>query len=133
LEIDMNVELEREYGAAYTDLNGSMREVAEAVYAKVAAGMREQDIPGYMRNELLAYVMDGRPMGGFLLNVFENNLLQTFSHADESNAAAVRGYAHVIYNYVPMASHGGEKEVHEWMKHRGLLGTLKLQMRPQES
>lgn len=73
---------------------------------------------------LEAYVETGRPTGGFLAAVLENNLSEAFGRADEDNIAAMFHIVSYVYNEMPSASWGSMEKHLEWRRHRGREGLL---------
>jgi hypothetical protein len=68
-------------------------------------------IPEYMYEGLMGYVEAGQEPGKFLRAVLENKLVEAYAAADTNNAAAMQGWATVLYNYVPAALWGDEQRV----------------------
>lgn len=71
------------------------------------------------------YVIHGITMGGFLTALFENDLMEAASRADDHNLAALGQWAAVLYNDVPSACKGSKKAVADWIARGGLVGLLK--------
>lgn len=58
-------------------------------------------IPRYMHESVIAWCEKARPVGDFLRCVIENDLSGAYAHADEQNAAAMRGWVMWFYNHAP--------------------------------
>ena len=82
-------------------------------------------LPDYMREGMRLYIEHGVPVGHFLTAVLENNLMEAYGRADDTNAAAMHEYAAFLYNEAPRASHGSREAVSKWMNQGGLLGLEK--------
>lgn len=91
------------------------------------AKLIELEIPEYMHDGVLEWLLRGRVPGHFLQAVFKNDLCETFARADENNRAAVRGYVQFLYNYAPCDSFGGKWQMRRWAEQRGFIGLLEQQ------
>lgn len=83
--------------------------------------MAEHGIPDYMRGGLIRYFNNRLPPGGFLTAVLSNDLMEAFSHADETNRHCMRAYVMWLYNEAPGRSSGawGSPEaVEKWLDGR---------------
>lgn len=78
---------------------------------------REYEIPDHMQESLDAYIANGRPVGGFLTAVLENNLSQAMGRADDDNLANLPAYSAFLYNEAPSQCHGSREKVFAWLKH----------------
>lgn len=78
------------------------------------------ELPSHMQEGVVQYILRGRPPGGFLQAVFENNLMRAASRADEENAYLLRLYARVLYE-APMGCYGSPDVMKSWIEHGGLL------------
>ncbi len=66
------------------------------------------------------YVLIGRPPGDFLRAVMENDLQESFGHADQGNRATLFEIVSFVYTCCPNACHGNPEAVRNWVKLRGL-------------
>lgn len=80
------------------------------------------DIPEHLFPGLRAYALTGRPVGGFLTALLENNLKRTIFDADATSLAAILPLVRFLHNEMPHRSHGSPAAVDAWCKHRGLEG-----------
>jgi len=78
----------------------------------------EFQIPPYMRESLIAYVEEHRPIGSFLQAVLENNLYQTFGRADSDNVKNIPAYVNFLYWHVPSICWGSPAKVKAWLESR---------------
>lgn len=102
------------------------REVLEANAAK-------SGIPDYMRDGLIAHILDGRPTGGFLTALLSNDLKETFNKADDVNQKVVYNYVFFLFNYAPRAAWGSPERVERWRKDGGYNGLIaKIEQSPWE-
>ena len=77
-------------------------------------------IPRHMRDGVTRYIEQGIPGGSFLTAVMENNLVQAYNRADESNTEAMHGWAAFLYGYLPTNAWGSPEKVAAWIAHGGL-------------
>lgn len=89
---------------------------------RLAEIFAKHGIPEYMIGGMIRYVLHGIEPGGFLFNVFANDLMGAVGKADETNAECLRNYAMAIYNDCPRDCHGSPDQVLAWMKQGGLNG-----------
>lgn len=68
------------------------------------------------------YIEFGTCPGGFMLTVFENDLMGAACKADDINIRRLHEYAKMLYN-APMACLGSREKVKYWMESGGLRGT----------
>ena len=80
------------------------------------------EIPSYMEEGLHAYINYGRPPGGFLQAVLENNLVEAAKRADDINLINLPAYAAYLHNEVPMACWGSEDKIEHWIEKGGYNG-----------
>lgn len=79
-------------------------------------------IPPHMLDGLNSYIMTGRPVGGFLTAVLNNDLMQAMDRADEHNRANIAAYTGYLYNEAPPQCFGSPEKVKAWMGVGGLEG-----------
>lgn len=68
-----------------------------------------------MREHVRRYVEQHEPVGGFLLAVLANNLVEAFAHADSINSARMYDWANWLYNDAPRACWGSHEIVTAWI------------------
>ena len=61
------------------------------------------------------YVDGHVPTGKFLRAVLSNNLIESFSHADDENLAAMHEITKYIYNMMPSKCWGSPEKVEAWL------------------
>ncbi len=90
-----------------------IREAKKAEFSKKAEtmGVPEHDIEG-----MVSYIVEGRPMGGFLTAVFSNDLMEAYCRADDENTKGLSEVVGFIYNYAPTECHGSPEKVRLWLK-----------------
>lgn len=88
--------------------------------------MDARGIPDYMQNSLARYIMEGTPVGGFLMALLSNDLRKTFEKADEVNQQRVYNYVMFLYNDAPGGCWGSKEIVKGWIAHQG----MKFEARP---
>lgn len=72
----------------------------------------------WIKESLDVYVEKGRPVGGFLTAVLENNLKEAFGRADENCTRNMRDIVAYCYNHLPIGCWGSKENVAEWYKHK---------------
>lgn len=82
--------------------------------------MHFYELPIYMHGSLVEYIMEGRPVGGFLKAVLENNLSEAVNRADNVNQEALVRYVKFLHNKAPSGSWGREGACEYWRKRGGL-------------
>ena len=73
-----------------------------------------------IEEKMRTYINHGVPLGGFLRAVFENNLVEASSRADDKNQANLPAFAAYIYNHAPFECWGSKEKVDAWIERRGL-------------
>lgn len=71
---------------------------------------------------LRAYMWTGRPTGGFLRAVLENDLKQTVMRADHENIHAIPAIVAIMYNELPAQAQGNAERVDMWIQRGGVNG-----------
>lgn len=90
---------------------------------KVSDDLIDYDlIPDYMKGNVKEYIEKGRMLGGFLQAVFENNLVEAYSRADNINTHNMRNYAQFLYCHAPAMCWGDESAVKTWCELGGIEG-----------
>ena len=72
-------------------------------------------IPPHMHEAVVAYLLDGRPVGDFLTALFEDSLMRTFNCADSKNILAIDSWVRWLYNDAPGPCHGSPEKVRAWI------------------
>ncbi len=70
--------------------------------------------PDNIRESIDAFVMDGRPVGGFVESVLANNLALAVTRADERNIRALREIVLYVLYKVPTPAWGSIERVRAW-------------------
>lgn len=79
-------------------------------------------IPGYMHQGLVDYIVDGKPPGGFLIAVLTNDLKNACQAADDTNRHLIYHYVEFLWNHAPAACWGSLGRVKIWIANRGISG-----------
>ncbi len=81
------------------------------------AKMTEYGIPEYMQGGLIRYFENQIPPGNFLTAILQNDLMEAFGRADETNRYSMRAYVIWLYNAAPGRPNGwgSPKAVSEWL------------------
>lgn len=77
-------------------------------------------LPAWVLESIEAYVLTGRPLGGFLTACFANDLQHAFGRADLTMYPLIGTIAAFIYNRVPSPCHGSYDIVEKWIEQGGL-------------
>lgn len=71
---------------------------------------------------LVDYLVCGGYVGGFLTSVLENNLVEAFNRADETNSFAMRTYAAWLWNELPTDAWKTRANIDAWQEKGGYIG-----------
>lgn len=63
-----------------------------------------------------------RESSSFMRAVLTNDLMGAFAHADETNAACMKGWVLFLYNHAPSECYGSLEKLNAWHERSGLLG-----------
>lgn len=77
--------------------------------------MLECGVPEHDHEGILQYVVDKVETGGFLMAVFENDLMEAFGRADAENSLALSNITTFVYNYAPAPCWGSKERVKAWL------------------
>ena len=86
--------------------------------------IRYEDLPEHCRESVKKYIEKGKPVGGFLRAVFENNLVETFLKADDINKRCLISYVLFLYNDAPSQCYGSREAYKRWVERGGLSATV---------
>ena len=75
-------------------------------------------IPQHMRDTVYRYINEGVPPGDFLRAVLENDLVEAFATADNTNKKVLNDWVSFIWWDLPVESWGSREKVNLWMKRR---------------
>lgn len=81
-----------------------------------------QEVPEHIREGLLQWVRVGRPVGGFLTAVLENNFKMAATRADITNRFKLYEIAIWVINCTPGMCQGSVDAVRKWGEWGGLEG-----------
>jgi hypothetical protein len=84
--------------------------------------MERFDLPEAAQETIEAWVMEGRPTGGFLDAVLRDSFSEAVGRADDQNRQRLYGYACVL-SVLPAACWGSAERVARWHRIGGLKGT----------
>jgi len=78
--------------------------------------------PDYMRKAVSAYLLDGKPMGGYLMALFGGRPFDAVCNADGANFATFAWQCKWIAQMAPGDSFGSGEKVRDWIDRGGLRG-----------
>ena len=73
-------------------------------------------------DSLQLYIEIGRPTGGFLRAVLENNLSESLGRADDVNGPLLKNIVQYLYWDAPSSCWGSPEKVRAWIRKGGLRG-----------
>lgn len=76
--------------------------------------LEQFNIPGYMIDGILDYIIRGKKPGHFLSAVIRNDLMGAIAHADGTNIDLIKEYVGFFYSYAPMECYGSEERFKNW-------------------
>lgn len=79
-------------------------------------------LPEHMRHGMKLYIEKGIPGGDFMTAVLENNLVEAFQRADNTNLDHMTEWARFLYWEMPSEAWGSPEKVQAWIDHRGMEG-----------
>ncbi len=79
-------------------------------------------IPHHCREGVRAYLVQGRPTGGFLSAIFANDLRLAMAKTDDMNKGRIQDYLDFLCMYAPAKAHGSLANFGAWLKQGGLGG-----------
>ncbi len=85
---------------------------------------RNANLPPYMMEGIIEYVMIGREPGGFLTSLLSNDLVGTYQKADPENTRFLREWIKWMWLAIPSVCWGSRKEVRKWREKGGIEGFL---------
>jgi hypothetical protein len=77
------------------------------------------ELPEHMRFAAQMYIEHGQEPGDFLRAVLENNLVEAYGRADDTNTLYMREWASWLYNEAPLNCWGNKEKVDRWIDKRG--------------
>ena len=89
---------------------------------KLRAAMTELDLSPYCHAGMVGYILHGRPVGGFLVELLKNDLMEAVFMADDLNGLKFYNWALFLHNHTPRACYGSPKAFKAWCKAGGLSG-----------
>ena len=90
---------------------------------RIQEGFVKCDLPMYMQEGVIMWVVEGIPGGDFLMAVMENDLKGACMRADDNNQRRIFEWAKLLYNDLPAGCHGSKKKVAEWKGLRAMTAT----------
>lgn len=108
--------------AQFYTLEGNMQRVEVYERNLINNLCFDSAIPERMHDEITEYIMRGRPPGGFLLSVLENDLFRAATKGDIINKHLLFEYCLLFYNHAPRGCYGSAEQVEKWINNGGLIG-----------
>lgn len=72
-------------------------------------------IPPYMVEDMVHYIVDLVPPGHFLTAIFSNNLVRAVERADENNILNLPAYAGFLWARAPRNCWGSPEAMEKWL------------------
>ena len=72
------------------------------------------------------YIEEGISGGGFLTALLSNDLVATFSTADDENREVIGEWVSFLYNDMPYGCWGSKEKVQAWIQDDGITGRYKM-------
>lgn len=79
-------------------------------------------LPNHMKAGVARYILNGIGGGSFLNAVLENNFIQAFNRADDTNMKYMKQWAQFLYSEAPIKCWGSPEEVAAWIESGGVKG-----------
>ena len=93
-----------------------MAATIEDYRAHLFAKLANCQVPDHCRDGLVDYFSLRHLPGGFLTAVLENNLMEAFGRADDTNRSTMFNYVDFLYNYAPAPAWGSPAKVLAWVE-----------------
>ena len=77
---------------------------------------RRYGVPEHCIGGLVAYIVQGRPVGDFLTALLSNDLMGALRRADDVNMYALHAYGRFLHNAAPYSCYGSADAVAKWLK-----------------
>jgi len=77
--------------------------------------LSQSSVPGHMHAKIVAYIVEHREQGSFLMAVVANNLKGAVAFADDINKPMLPAFVEFFYNHAPSQCWGSPEKVHEWL------------------
>lgn len=78
-------------------------------------GFLTHEVPQHLREGLREYIVRGRPTGGFLRAVLENDLVSTVTRADPLSHAGLQAVINFLLDVAPAPAWGSRAKVEAWI------------------
>lgn len=82
--------------------------------ARLERSLTDHGVPQHLHAGLIAYVMEGQPMGGFLRAALENNFVDAMCRSIDLDEVALLAVAKWIFNEAPQRCWGSPGVVKCW-------------------
>ncbi len=73
-------------------------------------------IPTYMWDGIVSYILYGLPPGQFLKAIIKNDLKGAFTYADQTNAKLIYNYVNFFFNFAPTGCWGSQENMDSWIE-----------------
>lgn len=83
--------------------------------ASLAATLEMRAVPDHLREGLIGYVVDRRPVGSALTAILESDLLSTWRWGDEETRAGIWAIVGWLYQEVPADCWGSAQARRAWL------------------
>lgn len=90
----------------------------EVTECSIRNAMRIYELPAYMEDAVIYYLLHHISPGSFLRAVLENDLREAVAQADQMNSARLKEWVQFFYNECPSACWGSPGDVQWWLAQR---------------
>jgi hypothetical protein len=90
--------------------------------AILKVGLVHTQVPEHLHEGLIAYILDGRPTGGFLQAAISGDLFQSVARGDLRSQAGLANLVIFLVNHAPAGAFGSYEAYASWVERRGLRG-----------
>lgn len=93
----------------------STQETDRHLESELRQAMTDYQLPDYMADGVIRFVLHGIPPGDFLQAVLANDLMEAVGRADRDNQIALVQWAKFVYNELPSPCWGSRAKIASWI------------------
>ena len=103
-----------------------MKEEEQAALDKFVTLAKSKDVPPHLCEGLGRYVLFGIFPGSFLIAFMSHDFHGVMSYGDDMSIAGLKPTRIFVFNNLPIACRGSEKNMFEWSLHAKEVGAVEL-------